>query len=86
MAKRGSDADSRVFFDELVSLTASRLRATGAIRLEDRRILFPFGERTKLIHTPGIGKQGPSNAIKGRKIDVEDARGKTARLELVVKI
>jgi hypothetical protein len=45
MPKRGSDADSRVFFDELVSLGVSRLRATGAIRLEDRRILIPFGGR-----------------------------------------
>jgi hypothetical protein len=36
-------------FDELVSLTASRLKATGAIRLEDRQILIPFGGRTKLI-------------------------------------
>src|SRR6516225_4290819 len=49
MPKRGIDADSRIFFDELVSLTASRLRATGAISLEDRKILIPFGGRTKLI-------------------------------------
>ena len=49
MAKRGSDADSRIFFDQLVSLTASRLRATGTIRLEDREILIPFGGRPKLI-------------------------------------
>jgi hypothetical protein len=33
-------------------------------------------------HTPSIGKQGPSNAIKGRKIDVEDSAGKRTRLEL----
>ena len=49
MPKRGSDADSRIFFDELVSLSASRLKAAGAIRLEDRQILIPFGGRTKLI-------------------------------------
>jgi hypothetical protein len=49
MPKRGIDADSRIFFDELVSLTASRLKAAGAIRLEDRQILIPFGGRTKLI-------------------------------------
>jgi hypothetical protein len=49
MPKRGSDADSRIFFDEFVSLTASRLKATGAIRLEDRQILIPFGGRMKLI-------------------------------------
>ena len=47
MPKRGSDADSRIFFDELVSLTASRLRASGAIRLEDRHGLVTFGEQTK---------------------------------------
>src|SRR6516162_10608531 len=50
MPKRGIDADSRIFFDELVSLTASRLKAAGAIRLEDRQILIPFGGRTKLIN------------------------------------
>jgi hypothetical protein len=49
MPKRGSDADTRFFFDELVSLTASRLRATGAIKLEDRQVLIPFGEQNKLI-------------------------------------
>jgi hypothetical protein len=49
MAKRGSDADSRIFFEELVSLTASRLRATGAIRLEDRYGVITFGDKQKLI-------------------------------------
>ena len=49
MPKRGSDADNRIFFDELVSVAASRLRATGAIRLEDRQALIPFGEQNKLI-------------------------------------
>jgi hypothetical protein len=49
MPKRGSDAGSRIFFDELVSLTASRLKATGAIRREDRQILIPFGGRMILI-------------------------------------
>ena len=49
MPKRGSDADSRIFFDELVSLAASRLKATGAIRLEDRQAVIPFGEQNKLI-------------------------------------
>ena len=44
MPRRGSDADSRVFFDELLSLTASRLRATGAIRLEDRHGIVAFGD------------------------------------------
>jgi hypothetical protein len=49
MPKRGSDADSRVFFDEPVSLRVSRLRATGAIRLEDRHGVISFGDKQKLI-------------------------------------
>jgi hypothetical protein len=49
MPKRGSDADHRIFFDQLVSVGVSRLRATGAIRLEDRQALIPFGEQNKLI-------------------------------------
>jgi hypothetical protein len=49
MPKRGIDADSRIFFDQLVSVGVSRLRATGAIRLEDRQALVPFGDRNKLI-------------------------------------
>ena len=49
MPKRGSDADSRIFFDELVSIAASRLKATGLIRLEDQWAHIPFGEQTKLI-------------------------------------
>jgi hypothetical protein len=49
MPKRGTDADNRIFFDQLVSLAASRLKATGAIRLEDRRGLIAFGEKQKLV-------------------------------------
>jgi hypothetical protein len=49
MPKRGIDADSRIFFDELQSIGVSRLRAMGAIRLEDRHAVVPFGGRTKLI-------------------------------------
>jgi hypothetical protein len=49
MPKRGSDADTRTFFDELVSVGASRLRATGVIRLENQSALIPFGEQTKLV-------------------------------------
>jgi hypothetical protein len=49
MAKRGSDANSRIFFDELPSIGVSRLRATGAIRLEDRHVVIPFGGHNKLI-------------------------------------
>jgi hypothetical protein len=49
MPKRGSGADSRIFFDELASVTASRLKAMGLIRLEDQWARIPFGEQTKLI-------------------------------------
>ena len=49
MPKRAIDADSRVFFDELPSLGVSRLRAAGAIRLEDRHVVLPFGGSKKLI-------------------------------------
>jgi hypothetical protein len=49
MPKRGSDADHRIFFDQLVSVGVSRLKASGAIRLEDRQVVIPFGEQNKLI-------------------------------------
>ena len=49
MPKRGSDADRRIFFDELLSLTASRLKATGAIRLEDRHGIIAFGDETMAL-------------------------------------
>jgi hypothetical protein len=49
MPKRAIDADSRIFFDELVSIAASTLRALAAIRLEDQQALIPFGKQTKLI-------------------------------------
>ena len=49
MPKRGIDADHRIFFDQLASLAASRLKAKGEIRLEDRHVLIPFGEQYKLI-------------------------------------
>jgi hypothetical protein len=49
MPKRGSDAHSRIFFDELASMGVSRLRATGAIRLEDRHGIITFGDKQKLI-------------------------------------
>jgi hypothetical protein len=49
MAKRGIEADSRKFFDELPSLGVSRLRAMGAIKLEDRQAVIPFNGRMKLI-------------------------------------
>ena len=49
MPKRGIDADSRVFFDELPSIGVSRLRAMGAIKLEDRQVVIPFVGQNKLI-------------------------------------
>src|ERR1700722_15582119 len=49
MPKRGSDADRRIFFDELVSVGVSRLRATGAIRLEDRHGITAFGDKRRLV-------------------------------------
>jgi hypothetical protein len=49
MSKRGSDADTRVFFDQLLSLAASRLKASGAIRLEDRHGIIAFGDKQKLV-------------------------------------
>jgi hypothetical protein len=49
MPKRASDADSRIFFDELVSVGVSRLKASGAIRLEDRQGIVAFGDKQKLV-------------------------------------
>jgi hypothetical protein len=49
MPKRGLDADSRIFFDELPSVGVSRLRAAGAIRLEDKQAVIPFSGQMKLI-------------------------------------
>jgi hypothetical protein len=50
MAKRGSDADTRVFFDELVSIKASTLKASDVIKLTDQQVIvaFPDGKQ-KLI-------------------------------------
>ena len=49
MPKRGNDADSRIFCDELPTLGVSRLRAMGIIKLEDRQVIIPFGEHDRLI-------------------------------------
>jgi hypothetical protein len=49
MPKRGSDADQRIFFDQLLSLAVSRLKASGAIRLEDRQAVIRFGQQDRLI-------------------------------------
>jgi hypothetical protein len=47
MPKRGTDAASRCFFDELLSLDAARLRAAGAIRIEDRHGVVAFGDEDR---------------------------------------
>jgi hypothetical protein len=49
MPKRAIDAGARIFFDELVSLAASRLKAKGEIRLEDRHGVIAFGDKQKLV-------------------------------------
>jgi hypothetical protein len=49
MPKRAIDAGGRIFFDELVSVSVSRLRASGAIRLEDRHGIIAFGDKQKLV-------------------------------------
>jgi hypothetical protein len=50
MAKRGIDADTRVFFDELVGIKASTLKASDVIKLSDQQVIvaFPDGKQ-KLI-------------------------------------
>ena len=49
MPKRGTDADNRIFFDELVSVSASRLKATGAIRPEDRYGVIAFSDEDHVV-------------------------------------
>jgi hypothetical protein len=49
MPKRAIDAGGRIFFDELVSVSVSRLRASGAIRLDDRHGFIAFGDKQKLV-------------------------------------
>jgi hypothetical protein len=50
MPKRGSDADTRVFFDELVSIKAATLKASGVINLTDRQVILPFPDgKQKLL-------------------------------------
>jgi hypothetical protein len=82
MPKRGTDADGRVFFDELVGVGVSRLKATGAIRLEDRQGIIAFGEPTKarrhrpyrfqkwrlvgLLSLPSVRPKGQKTLARGR--------------------
>jgi hypothetical protein len=50
MAKRGNDADTRVFFDELVGMKAATLKASGVIKLTDLQLVIPFPNgKPKLI-------------------------------------
>ena len=44
MPKRGTDAASRCFFDELLSLDAARLKAADVIRFEDRHGVIALGD------------------------------------------
>ena len=68
MPKRGSDANTRIFFDELVSIAASRLKATGVIRPEDQHALIPFGEQTNssasLAPFSKTAARGPSSSAQ----------------------
>jgi hypothetical protein len=49
MPKRGRDADHRIFFDELASVGVSRLKASGAIKPEDRQAVIRLGQQDRLI-------------------------------------
>ena len=68
MPKCGSEADDRIFFDELVSVATSRLKATGVMRLEVRRALTPFGEQTNslasLLPFSKTAARGPSSSAQ----------------------
>jgi hypothetical protein len=80
----------RLTCDEAPATRAARLTALADVSLARSREwrpsrldgTFPLGQANPVRHTPSIGKQGLSNAIKGRKIDVENAADKRTRLEL----
>jgi hypothetical protein len=55
MPKRGSDADSRKFFDEFESVRVPRLRAMGVIDPARRQAIIPFPNgKQKLIGTAHV--------------------------------
>jgi hypothetical protein len=68
MPKRGSDAGNCIFFDELVTVATSRIKATGVIRLEDQHALTPFGEQTNssasLLPFSKTAARGPSSSAQ----------------------
>jgi hypothetical protein len=88
MPKRGSNADRRVFFDELLSLTASRLKASGAIRFEDRHGVIAFGdeddgvERRKCIgvaHNSRTAARGAILSVPGAVAGKKSSGSSTMR-------
>src|SRR5271167_2235174 len=74
MPKRGSDADSRIFFDELVSIAASRLRATGAIRLEDRQPISVVRSLARATRPAGSRRARPRRASSPNATDTPRRR------------
>ena len=78
MPKRGSDADSRIFFDELVSLTASRLKATGAIRLEDRHGVIAFGDEDHGVNAANASASPIRNSRTAARGAISSVRGAAA--------
>jgi hypothetical protein len=68
MPKPGSDANTRIFVDELVRIAASRLKATSVIRLEDRwaHISSPSKPNSSaaLIRSSRTAAHGPSSSAQ----------------------
>jgi hypothetical protein len=62
MAKRGIDADTRVFFDELVGIKASTLKASDVIKLSDQQVIvaFPDGKQKLIGVAHTVFKNGGS--------------------------
>ena len=62
MPKRGSDADTRVFFDELVGIKASTLKASDVIKLSDQQVIvaFPDGKQKLIAVCHTVFKNGGS--------------------------
>src|SRR6516165_7843991 len=54
MAKRGSDADNRKFFDEFENVCVSRFRATGVIDPSKSYAVIPVGDKTKVLSTAHV--------------------------------
>ena len=54
MAKRGSDADNRKFFDEFENVCVSRFRAMGVIDPSKSYAVIPVGDKTKVLSTAHV--------------------------------